>query len=273
MDVTLLSLSYMSRADQQEVLRRNPGSAPTAPIWIHRETSLPPHFTPGGTSLISAEVKVPSTGSLNAGPVEVHTYKLLILVLHAVHRLLDADQVLLSVGNHRATQNSNQRARGRQVARARKARAQAMLELVLHYDLHLAALKAREDEPVEEETSEEEEARSLRDSRLDRAANLRHFGVEAYYSDSTLFLGLYNFLEQPTRTHRVVQGLRSFIQTECRIDHSPVCDQASLMHVIEGLAPQMLEFIKGRVRTGLPFRAWTKLTACGDAQAGSAGNR
>ena len=218
----------MSRADQQEVLRRNPGSAPTAPIWIHRETSLPPHFTPGGTSLISAEVKVPSTGSLNAGPVEVHTYRLLILVLHAVHRLLDADQVLLSVGNHQA---------GRQVARARKARAQAMLELVLHYDLHLAALKAREDEPVEEETSEEEEARSLRDSRLDRAANLRHLGVEAYYADSTLFLGLYNFLEQPTRTHRAVQGLRSFVQTECRIDHSPSCDQARLMHVIEGFAP------------------------------------
>ena len=224
--------------------------------------------------MISAEVKVPSTGSLTAGPVEVHTYKLLVLKLHAVRRLLDADQVLLSGGNHRATQNSNQRARGSEVARARRARAQAMLELVLHYDLHLAALKVREDEPVEEETSEEEEARSLRDSRLDRAANLGHFGVEAYYSDSNLFLGLHNFLWQPTRTRRAVQGLRRFVQTECR--NSPFCDQASLMHVIEGPCPPNVRISR---RQGAYWSAafsldkTDSLWQCGNSQAGSAGNR
>jgi hypothetical protein len=239
-EVAFPSVHVLSRCE--EVLKLTPSSAPTTPIWIHPETSLPPHFTPGETSVISAEVKVPSTGSLTAGPVKVHTYKLLMLVLHAMRRLLDAEQVLLSVGNHQAPRNSSQQLQ-RQVANARKARAQAMLELVLHYDLHLAALRVR-DEPVEEETSEEEEARSLRDSRLDRAANLGHLGVEAYYFDSTLFLNLYAFLERHTSPVQVVQDLCSFIQTKCEIVRLHLC------HVTEDLACRMLEFLRGRVRTG-----------------------
>lgn len=191
--------------------------------------------------MISAEVKVPSAGSLNAGPVKVHTYTLNILALHAVHRLLVAEQVLLS-RNHHVPRSRTQQARRRQVAR--KAWAQAMLELVLHYDLHLAARKATEDEP------DEGVDRSLRDSRLFRAASLGHFGVEAYYFDSTLFLGLHHFLERHTAPDQVVQELLSFIQTVCKIGRSPHCDQANLLQAIEGLTRGMLQFLKDRVRTG-----------------------
>lgn len=192
--------------------------------------------------MISAKVPIP-VGHLDAGPVEVHAYKLHILVLHAVRRLIIADQELLAADSH----GSNQQ---RQVAQ--DARAQAMLELVFLFDLHLAAHRAMEAErndPRSHTDSEWEQARSRREHDLSMATQLSDFGLMVYYSDSALFLDLYDFVERHTSPNEVVQELCSFVQTECKTDHSTYGH--IWLHVIEDFAGVVLHFLKLDVCTVL----------------------
>lgn len=136
MGVSPISLFYSAEAG--DVLTHIMGSAPTTPIWTYGET-VPPPFEGHSPSIITAEVQVPSLGSFLAGAIEVKTYVPEVLLVHALHRLVDAEQVLLSVDHHSVSQNSNCRRQ-----HAHEARAHAMLELVLLYDLHVCAQQAIE---------------------------------------------------------------------------------------------------------------------------------
>lgn len=162
-----------------------------SPIWIHLET-VPPPFEGESTFVRTAEVQVPFLGSFLAGPIEVQTYASEVLRVHALRRLINAEQILLSCGSHRAGRHSHQ---WRQ--HAHEAWAHAMLELVLLYDLHIAAQNAiREDCVASRSPSDRagDQDRRQHRRRLQLGADLSEIVEVLFEADRRLFLDVYDFL-------------------------------------------------------------------------------
>lgn len=240
------------------------GNAPTTPIWMHGET-VPPPYESHSPSVILAEVQVPSLGSFRAGAIEVKTYIPKVLLVHALHRLIDAEQILLSSDSHSASQDSN-----RPWQHAHEARTHAMLELVLLYNLHIAAQNAVEEDrnaPRSPSDREGERARRQRERRLELGADLSESAEVIFTVSTGLFLEVYDFLWY-TPPSRFAQDLVYFIQTTCKIEHAPPRDQDRWLRSIEHLASGVLRFLKYEVSPGPAldlqvvrltsvFHAWT----------------
>ena len=217
--------------------------------------------------VISATVRVPSLGLCPAKEVEVQTYVSDVLVVQALHRLVEAEQVLLSVDSHSASQSSNGPGQDAQEARAnaQEAWAYAMLELVHLYDLHLAVERAIEDDHSmarSQSDSEWEQDRVRRHERLSLGADFSEVAAAVYGADSRLFLKVYDFLERHTQSSRVGDNLVHIIRTTCKIDNFPFGDPERWLRSIEHLAGEVLLFLKYRVspRSCLGLASYDMLT-------------
>ena len=239
-------LSLFFSAESGDVLTQIMGSAPTTPIWTYEET-VPPPFEGHSPSVIPAEVQVPSLGSFQAGTIEVKTYAPEVLLMHALSRLIDAEQILRSVDSHSASRNSRHRWQ-----HAHEAWAHAMLELVLLYDMHIAAQNAIEEDrnaPISPGDRAEARARSQRKRRLELGADLSESAEAVFDVSSRLFLDVYDFLRH-TPPSRVAQDLVHFIRTTCKIEDAPPGDQDRWLLSIAHLAGEVLLFLKDKVSPG-----------------------
>ncbi|KAG0662679.1 hypothetical protein C6P46_003183 [Rhodotorula mucilaginosa] len=212
-------------------------------VYRRAVAEVPPPFEGHSPSVIPAEVQVPSLGSFQAGTIEVKTYAPEVLLMHALSRLIDAEQILRSVDSHSASRNSRHRWQ-----HAHEAWAHAMLELVLLYDMHIAAQNAIEEDrnaPISPGDRAEARARSQRKRRLELGADLSESAEAVFDVSSRLFLDVYDFLRH-TPPSRVAQDLVHFIRTTCKIEDAPPGDQDRWLLSIAHLAGEVLLFLKDK---------------------------